>query len=231
MAAPRERAYFGWSVTAAAALSAAVFFLAADKAATGIKALDGDSIRVRLAGGGETEVRLLGADCPEKGQVLADEARDFTSALTAGKHLELNGSARKEDRYGRTLAFVSSGGRDVSAELVEAGLAVAYIRPPDTRSADVYLAAQARAHAAGRGVWSGRKIEEPRSCRERKRGERSAAKFLAYENWTITGNSRTKVGHWPGCRHAEKIIPSNIIRFESVSAAKKAGYKMEGGYD
>lgn len=198
--------------------------------AIGVKALDGDSIIVRKAGR-EVEVRLLSIDAQERGQPLADAARSETRRAIVGRSLRLVTGPEKHDRYGRLLAFVFVGDTLVNEALVEAGLAVAYFRAPNIAQADVILAAQKRAHAARRGLWQeGKRYEEPRSARERKRGWSVTKVWLKYSRWTIIGNRRTKLAHWPGCRHVDSMSSGNRVRFESIAEPVAAGYSMEKGY-
>src|SRR5438552_8862040 len=67
------------------------------------------------------KVRLEGIDCPERGQDFGQKAKQFTSALVFGKTVEIRPVGG--DRYGRTVARVIVGGKDVSEELLKAGLA------------------------------------------------------------------------------------------------------------
>lgn len=198
----------------------------------GIKALDGDSILARLDNGLDVEVRLLNVDAPEHGQALSDEARAFTGGRIAQKPVTLVTDVDSRDRYNRLLAVVHAGGRCVNLDLVEAGLALAFILPPNTARADEFLAAQSRAHDSRRGIWgAGGPREEPGSFRSRKRGENPPPpRLLLYENWLVTGNSKSCVAHWPGCPHVDAIAPANRVRFTSVQEALAKGYRMEKGY-
>ena len=118
-----------------------------------VSVIDGDTIELH-----GKRVRLFGIDAPEGGQTCQDASgkiwRCGTTAarvldeLTRGK--TINCEQRDIDRYGRIVAVCLAGGRDVAAELVERGLAVAYRR----YSRD-YVAFEEKARAAGMGLWSG----------------------------------------------------------------------------
>lgn len=95
------------------------------------------------------EVRLQGVDCPEKGQPFGDEARKFTREFLKGRTLTVEGLDR--DDYGRTLARVSAGGKDLALALVEAGLAWHFKR---YNSDHGLSAAERQAQRAGRGLWA-----------------------------------------------------------------------------
>ena len=119
-------------------LTMAAFFLAAlhpsaclaeDLDATVVKVIDGDTIKVTLAGPmpelfRHHSVRLLGCDTPEKRDkrlevaVLARMATDFTASLIhPGDAIELQDI--RFDKYGgRILAHVAVDGHDLCAALI-----------------------------------------------------------------------------------------------------------------
>ena len=114
---------------------------------------DADTIVI----GGET-IRLQGVDAPETDQICLDsrgalwncgiDARDRlirhigsrqTSCVTSGK-----------DVFGRWLATCSTNGGDLSAWLVREGLGMAFIR-----YSSAYVAEEAMARSAQKGMWAG----------------------------------------------------------------------------
>ena len=129
---------------------------------------DGDTISVLVEGRKHVKVRLEGIDCPELGQDFGRRARQFTSAECFGKTVVV--APRYQDRYGRTVARVKVGGRDVSLLLVEAGLAWHYVAHS---SAPELANAQANAQKARRGVWS---LKSPTPPWRWRRTERPAEK-------------------------------------------------------
>jgi len=118
----------------------------AGRPATVAAVIDGDTIR--LANG--RHVRFIGLNTPEMArddrpaQPLAEEAADMLRRLLAGESLRLVVGRDPTDHYGRQLAH---------ARLLEAGLGFQVVFPPNLRFADCYRQAEARARAAGRGVW------------------------------------------------------------------------------
>lgn len=97
--------------------------------------LDGDTIIVD----GDERVRLLGVDAPEvshNGSIAepcANEAATLsTTTLESAKTVELvtDDSQPATDRFGRTLAYVEADGADMSAKLLETGLADVYYAAP-----------------------------------------------------------------------------------------------------
>jgi micrococcal nuclease len=129
---------------------------------------DGDSITV-LNGKSPVEIRLEGIDCPEKGQPFGKNAKKFTSSLVFGKIVTVK--PETIDRYGRTVARVYVNGRDLSLELVRAGLAWHYKH----YSSDPVLAkAEEAARGKKLGLWAMPSPEPPWDYRHR--GDKHGAK-------------------------------------------------------
>ncbi len=138
--------------------------------------IDGDT----LSKGGR-RFRLLGIDAPELDQTCrrGDEtwpcgaqARRFLQGLAAAKGFSCSGSSR--DRYDRLLVYCTAGGKDVSAEMVASGLALAsgYFQ---------FSGEQAAARREARGIWAG-EFERPADWRREHRAadaEAPTAGFLA----------------------------------------------------
>lgn len=127
---------------------------AAARKATVRRVTDGDT--AEMADG--EKVRLIGIDTPERDQPLYREATDLHRSLVEGKEVWLESDAEAKDKYKRTLAYVwvRDGERDVMVqeEILRAGLAYIYTRPPNVKYADKeLLACQREAREAGRGIW------------------------------------------------------------------------------
>lgn len=113
---------------------------------------DGDTIRVTGANGQKVTVRLACIDAPETAQ--GQSGTDATQVL---KQLLSNGSLELRpqtiDKYGRTVAEVYAGGRNVNLELVRLGLAYAYRQYLSGCDGNAYLGAEAQAERGRQGVW------------------------------------------------------------------------------
>jgi len=117
------------------------------------RVFDGDTLEIGLV-----RIRLHGIDAPEFGQRCGTagggqwpcgrEAADRLAAMADGT--ELVCIARERDHFGRIIATCHAGTRDLAAELTAEGLAWAY-----TRFSDDYVALEAQARAASRGIWQG----------------------------------------------------------------------------
>lgn len=143
--------------------------LAADEALQGRVewVYDGDTLKVEGIG----KVRLIGIDTPEKDASERDKSyrrhglsrkvlREAAQQATAysirhakGRMVTLTFDRDRTDRFGRSLAYVTlPDGRLLNRELLREGLALVY-RRFDFRLKDDFLAAEADARQAGRGVW------------------------------------------------------------------------------
>src|SRR5690606_33140118 len=87
-----------------------------------IHVTDGDTITVLTEAKKQEKIRLIGIDCPERGQAFGKRAADFTKDLVALEVVTIQTFGK--DKHGRTLGEVILGdGRNLSQELVKAGYA------------------------------------------------------------------------------------------------------------
>jgi micrococcal nuclease len=123
--------------------------------------VDGDTIKVTGDGGREYTVRLLGIDTPETHhptRPVECGGRRATAALAgfAGRRVTLQTDPAQDtyDRFDRLLAYVASSGESLQERQLRRGWARVYVydRRPFSRLG-VFLAAERRARAAGRGIW------------------------------------------------------------------------------
>ncbi len=111
---------------------------------------DGDTITVRIPQRRQTvRVRVHGIDAPERGEPFSTRARNFTRVTVFSRQVVVEG--RDVDQYGRLVARIRVGPDDLSAMLLEAGLACHYRR---YSSDPVLEAAERRARSAGAGFWA-----------------------------------------------------------------------------
>jgi hypothetical protein len=113
---------------------------------------DGDTFT--LATG--DKIRLAWVNTPEMKpeEPWAREARAFTDAFVNGREVKLRTSDDPRDGYGRIVAGVTTDQGDLSVGLLEEGLGHVFLIPPEEVDPAPLLAAQERARAAGRGIWS-----------------------------------------------------------------------------
>jgi micrococcal nuclease len=128
---------------------------------------DGDTLRVSGLG----RVRLIGIDTPENERSDRDRsflhhganpalltsvavaARTRVLRLVQGQLVKLTFDQERQDRHGRTLAYVTlADGRLLNRLLVEEGYAIVYRRFEFQLKSD-FLAAEERARSQGVGMW------------------------------------------------------------------------------
>lgn len=120
---------------------------------------DGDT--VKLTDG--RRLRLIGINTPEishdgsPSQPLAGHARSALVTLLDRNNRTLNLQYGKQprDHYGRLLAHAwLDDGTNVSASLLEQGLATALVVPPNTRARACYATIESTARQEQRGLWA-----------------------------------------------------------------------------
>ncbi len=130
----------------------------AERSATVERGVDGDTIVVT---GGE-RVRLIGIDTPETvdprravGCFGKEASRRTGDLLPPGTAVRLVYDVDRQDRFGRTLAYVyrATDGLFVNAALVEEGYAQPATFPPNVAHADEFGELAARARERGSGMW------------------------------------------------------------------------------
>ena len=118
-----------------------------------VRVIDGDTVELD---GGE-RLRYLMIDAPEdtsEVECYGPEATAYNQTLVEGKDIEMTFDAERTDRFGRLLAFVTVGGREVNTLMVERGYAcVLHIPPNGNDREDEFETLQAVAKSQNRGLW------------------------------------------------------------------------------
>ncbi|GAB2745605.1 thermonuclease family protein [Nocardioides pakistanensis] len=125
-----------------------------------IKVTDGDTIRVRLAGGARKNVRLIGIDTPEVhggtecGGPQASRSLKQLLPLRTRVLLVSDPTQDRVDRYGRLLRYVMKNGKDINRAQVFRGWAEVYVYAgkPFLRTVG-YRLSERKAKAWPRGIW------------------------------------------------------------------------------
>lgn len=89
---------------------------------------DGDTVKVLDENFTEYVVRVADVDCPEKSQPFWSRAKWFTSNEIFGKsvRIEPKDPTQAKDRYGRIIGYILYNKKNLSHELLKAGLAWHY---------------------------------------------------------------------------------------------------------
>jgi endonuclease YncB( thermonuclease family) len=104
-------------------------------------------------------IRLFGIDAPDLDQVCEHGGRQYQCGsvaraalwdLIAGRDVSCAPEAEAPEPGGSTLAICTAGGRSLNESMVHAGWALA-----DRRATDRYVAIEAEARNARRGLWKG----------------------------------------------------------------------------
>lgn len=135
---------------------------------------DGDTCRLKTSDNLSIKVRLIGMDAPEvtyrrkKGQPFGKRSRDFINELIKGKKVTLKTYGL--DVYGRNLAEIYLGSKNINVEMVTAGLAEIYYGKKDQGVNYIpYEKAQKTAKEEKRGIWSLEHYMSPKDWRHRKK--------------------------------------------------------------
>lgn len=111
---------------------------------------DGDTFTGLTRDKIEIRFRIFGIDAPEKRQAFSNKSKQTLSDLIDGKKVGIK-VQKKNDGYGRPVVWVyTPDGRDVSAEMLKAGMAWHFKKYDD--SAD-YAELERVAKAEGMGLW------------------------------------------------------------------------------
>lgn len=143
--------------------------------------------------------RLNGIDAPEHGQRCGDWAcgADATAALAAlvrGK--EVTCAAISEDGFGRVIATCYANGRDLGAEMIDKGLAWAFLR-----YSDAYAAEELVSKEKAVGVFAGN-YTPPWDFRAMRWARAESRETSAPKGCVIKGNisERGRIYHAPWSR-------------------------------
>ncbi|MGE0666609.1 MAG: thermonuclease family protein [Sphingomonadales bacterium] len=190
--------------------------------------IDGDTLEIN----GE-RVRLFGIDAPESRQHCISAGKQVRCGQAAARALDafignrpISCVAKDRDGYGRMVAVCRVAEADLNEWLVRRGHAVAY-----TRYSKAYVAAEAEARRARRGIWAG-VFETPEDWRRARRSPKTPQAVPPGE-CRIKGNvgKSGRIYHFPGQRDYDRtrIDERRGERwFCSEGEARRAGWRPSG---
>lgn len=114
---------------------------------------DGDTVTLDTG----DKVRLRWVNTPElkPAEAYGVEARDAAKALLLNKKVQLVYGQVQRDGYGRLIAGLRTlEGEDLSVHLLGLGYGHLFVIPPDDTDLSEMIAAQEKARAGRRGIWS-----------------------------------------------------------------------------
>jgi endonuclease YncB( thermonuclease family) len=195
------------------------------------KIVDGDTLEI--AG---KRIRLFGIDAPEATQTCDRDRQAWACGQTAAERLRgLIGNSsvtcdgNELDQYGRLVAVCTLAGVDLNQAMVADGWAVAF-----RQYSEAYVADEARARAAKRGLWAS-SFEMPQDYRAEER-ERAAPPVRVTQARPATRDpsgaclikgNRNRRGEWiyhlPGTPYYDQTRPEEM--FCTEAQAQAAGYR------
>ncbi|UXF00579.1 nuclease [Fervidobacterium riparium] len=139
------------------------------KKATVLEVIDGDTIKVSIAGE-EYKVRLIGVNTPEtkhpvkKVEYYGPEAKAFTKKFLTGRTVYLEFDVGEKDRYGRLLAYVwlekpkDRTNEEIRKKMFNAillleGYAQVMTVQPNVKYVDYFIEYQREARENNKGLW------------------------------------------------------------------------------
>lgn len=89
---------------------------------------DGDTVNVTVSNGKTIKIRLFGIDAPELKQPFGKESQMCLEKMIKDKHITYLPRDKKKstDKYGRTVAVIFDGDKNINLEMVKKGCAWNY---------------------------------------------------------------------------------------------------------
>ena len=124
------------------------------------KVIDGDTFWVDDGSERGLKVRLIGVNTPETVhpykpvEYYGREASDYVKHLLIGNKVKLKFDVNREDRYGRTLAYVYlRDGTFLNADLIKKGYAHTMTVSPNVKYAELFIELEKKARENKIGLW------------------------------------------------------------------------------
>lgn len=201
-----------------------------------ISVADGDTITV-MHNDQKREIRLYGIDCPEKGQSQGEQAKVLTSALVAGRNVDVE--QKDIDRYGRVVGLVKVDGQSLSELIIQNGYAWVYTKYCKEKFCSDWAKTEAVARQQKKGIWQDSVVVPPWEWRAAQRnGKQSVSQseppvILIGEKPTVPEESLlSKIGKalTPGSSSGgESTTNKTQVSSSGVnSSTAKAQYRCDG---
>ncbi|MEM7011579.1 MAG: thermonuclease family protein [Verrucomicrobiota bacterium] len=159
--------------------------------------VDGDTVDLLTDEKKLVRIRLHGIDAPERGQDFGKRAKQQLSDLAFSRRLHFH--YQTPDFFGREVATIFDGDRDLNLAMVESGFAW---HAPKYLKSDDYALAQTAAEESKLGLWAANSPMNPSDFRRRPSVEKrerveidkpSAARRIPGPNWRLSAYDRLPV--------------------------------------
>jgi len=190
-----------------------------------VSVTDGDTINV-IRDNRQIEIRLYGIDTPEKKQDYGQQAKDLTSALVAGRNVEIE--QKDTDQDGRVVGLVKVDGQSLNEMIIQNGYAWVYWQYCKEKFCTDWVKSEGVARQQKKGMWSSSDIVPPWEWRAAQR-----------ENKQVEPQSESTppviiIGEKPNTGSSESLL-SKLEKAVSPSSssnsdrsANKAQFKCDG---
>jgi endonuclease YncB( thermonuclease family) len=132
---------------------------------------DGDTFKGLTDKNEQIKFRIYAIDAPEKKQAFGNRSKQYLSGLIFNKTAGIK--YQTTDQYGRQVVWVyTPDGKDVSAEMLKAGMAWHYKRYDATPE---YAAYEIEAQKSRLGLWADKHPVAPWDFRKQKKSEKKGA--------------------------------------------------------
>lgn len=154
---------------------------------------DGDTLTC-LKNKKQIKVRLDQIDAPEKNQDYGNVSKKTLSDLVHGQVVGLK--TKEKDKYGRTVAEVYLGQKNINKSMVRTGMAWAY---REYMSDQEYITLENQARTQSLGIWSQPNPIYPSQFRQEQRQKEGQEKVLKAEQKAREAQQRKKPSSGGGC--------------------------------
>lgn len=137
-----------------------------------VRVADGDTVTLQTKDNPKLKIRLFAIDAPETKQEFGQESKKHLTELLLNKDVSIR--EIHKDQYGRTVAIIFLGDKDINLEQLKGGYAWyyrAFKKYQDTSDANVYDQAERDAKSSKTGLWKSFNALAPWEFRKQKRLE------------------------------------------------------------
>ncbi len=199
-------------------------YLTAEETSTCTNVVDGDTIY--LSNG--KKVRLVGVNTPEKGVKGYQASKDFVKKLCLNKQVSINRDDRKyTDKYGRTLAVVIVGGKNLNEMLLKEGLAEIMYIPPSEFYPYNWAGDNVQSTSSSTSTSVSSNAHDTTGDAYLNQGSSSSNSNNAVSDdssGSYIGNSNSMKFHRSTCKEVNRMSEKNKVFFNSRDDAINGGY-------